>query len=49
MNSCSSDNATETTTSNTSSSEVQMFYTYNLTEIETMDLINAYRIGIGLD
>jgi uncharacterized protein YkwD len=47
MNSCSSDSA-ENTNSSTSSQKV-MSYTYNSSEIETMALINNYRVSIGLN
>ena len=46
MNSCSSDSS-ETTT-DTASAKV-MNYSYNSTEIETMALINAHRVSIGLN
>lgn len=45
MNSCSSDSSEESTTSNLKA----MTYTYNSTELETMALINAYRVSIGLN
>ena len=45
MNSCSSDSSEDST----SSPAPAMSYTYNSTEIETMDLINAYRVSIGLN
>ena len=47
MNSCSSDSS-ENPTSSTSTKK-QMTYVYNSTEIETMALINAYRVRIGLN
>jgi uncharacterized protein YkwD len=47
MNSCSSDSS-ENPTSSTSAQKA-MTYTYNTTEIETMALINAYRVSIGLN
>ena len=47
MNSCSSD-ASEATTVDTTSQKV-VNYSYNTSEIETMDLINAYRVSIGLN
>lgn len=47
MNSCSSDSSEEPTTSATT--QKAMTYTYNSTEIETMALINAYRVSIGLN
>ena len=46
MNSCSSDSS-ESTTDNASAKV--MNYSYNSTEIETMALINAYRVSIGLN
>ncbi len=45
MNSCSSDSAEETN----ASAEKAMSYTYNSTEVETMTLINEYRVGLGLN
>lgn len=47
MNSCSSDSSEDITSIATTQKE--MTYTYNSTEIETMDLINAYRVSIGLN
>jgi uncharacterized protein YkwD len=47
MNSCSSDSS-ETPTSSASTQKA-MTYTYNSTEIETMALINEYRVSIGLN
>jgi uncharacterized protein YkwD len=47
MNSCSSDSSEVSTSS--SSPQQAMTYTYNSTEIETMALINAYRVSIGLN
>ena len=47
MNSCSSD-ASDSTSVDTTSQKV-VNYTYNASEIETMDLINAYRVSIGLN
>jgi len=47
MNSCSSDSS-EIPTSSTSSQK-PMSYSYNAAEIETMALINAYRVSIGLN
>jgi uncharacterized protein YkwD len=47
MNSCSSDTS-EATTDNTTVQKV-VNYTYNTSEIETMDLINAYRVSVGLN
>ena len=46
MNSCSSDSSEDATSAN---SQKAMTYTYNSTEIETMALINAYRVSIGLN
>ncbi len=47
MNSCSSDSS-ENSTSSASTQKV-MSYTYNSSEIETMALINNYRVSIGLN
>lgn len=47
MDSCSSDSSENPTSS--ISTQKTMSYTYNSTEIETMDLINAYRVSIGLN
>ena len=47
MNSCSSDSSENT--SSPVSSQKAMTYTYNPSEIETMALINAYRVSIGLN
>ena len=47
LNSCSSDDA-ETTDSDNSSAKV-MNYTYNATELEAMELINEYRVSVGLN
>jgi len=47
MNSCSTDSS-ETPTSPEAKLEV-MNYTYNSTEIEAMDLINDYRVSVGLN
>ena len=47
MNSCSSDSSEDITS--TATTQKEMTYTYNSTEIETMDLINAYRVSIGLN
>ena len=46
LNSCSSDSS-EVTTDNAASKV--MTYSYNSSEIETMALINAYRVSIGLN
>jgi uncharacterized protein YkwD len=48
MNSCSADNA-EATEETTTSQTLITNYTYNDSEIETMKLINDYRISIGLN
>lgn len=47
MNSCSTDSS-ETPTSPVAKLEV-INYTYNSTEIEAMDLINDYRVSVGLN
>ena len=47
MNSCSADSSEDSNTS--TSAQKAMTYTYNSTEIETMALINAYRVSIGLN
>jgi uncharacterized protein YkwD len=47
LNSCSSDSA-ETTDSDNSNAKV-MSYTYDATELEAMDLINEYRVSVGLN
>ena len=47
MNSCSSDSSENSTSS--ASTQNAMSYTYNSSEIETMALINAYRVSIGLN
>ena len=47
MNSCSSDSSENPTSS--ASTQKAMTYTYNTTEIETMALINKYRVSIGLN
>lgn len=44
MNSCSPESAEETS----ASAEKAMTYTYNSTEVETMTLINEYRVSVGL-
>jgi uncharacterized protein YkwD len=49
MNSCSSDSAETTTDATSISTQKAMTYSYNATEIETMALINAYRVSIGLN
>ena len=48
MNSCSSDDS-ETTTANNTSSLIVENYTYSDNELETMKLINDYRVSIGLN
>ncbi|RVT74991.1 CAP domain-containing protein [Flavobacterium sufflavum] len=48
MNSCSSDSSEETTADNTSAVIVEN-YTYSNAELETMKLINDYRVSIGLN
>ncbi|WP_035672735.1 CAP domain-containing protein [Flavobacterium sp. 83] len=48
MNSCSSDTSATPVTDSTSVQKV-VNYTYNSSEIETMDLINAYRVSVGLN
>lgn len=45
MNSCSPDSSEDST----ASSPQAMSYTYNTTELETMQLINEYRVSIGLN
>jgi uncharacterized protein YkwD len=47
MNSCSSD-ASETSIDNTSSQIVEN-YSYSAAELETMKLINDYRVSVGLN
>ncbi|MFV8325792.1 CAP domain-containing protein [Flavobacterium sp. ZS1P14] len=47
MNSCSSD-ASEATTTSAASQQV-VDYTYNASELETMNLINTYRVSVGLN
>jgi uncharacterized protein YkwD len=49
MNSCSSDSSETATDISSASTQKAMTYTYNSTEIETMALINAYRVNIGLN
>ncbi|MES2240309.1 MAG: CAP domain-containing protein [Bacteroidota bacterium] len=48
MNSCSSSDDSDATADNTSAVIVEN-YTYNDTELETMKLINDYRVSIGLN
>lgn len=47
LNSCSSEDASSSTTDVSSLKVAQ--YTYNATELETMDLINKYRVSVGLN
>ena len=47
LNSCSSDDSTTSTTS--VSSLLVAEYTYNATELQTMTLINNYRVSVGLN
>lgn len=49
LNSCSSDNSETTTDTSSVSTPKAMSYSYNETELETMALINAYRVSIGLN
>ena len=49
MNSCSSDSSETATDTSSASAQKAMTYTYNSTEIETMAIINAYRVSIGLN
>ena len=49
MNSCSSDSSETATNTSSASTQKAMIYTYNATEIETMALINAHRVSIGLN
>lgn len=49
MNSCSSDSSETATDTSSASTQKAMTYTYNSTEIETMAIINSYRISIGLN
>lgn len=46
MNSCSPDSSEDPTSS--ALNQKAMTYTYSVPEMETMSLINAYRVGIGL-
>ncbi|KIA85884.1 CAP domain-containing protein [Flavobacterium sp. AED] len=48
MNSCSSDTSATPETDAASTQKV-VNYTYSTSEIETMNLINAYRVSIGLN
>lgn len=47
LNSCSSDNSVAPATNATA--QKVMDYSYNASEIQTMDLINAYRVSLGLN
>lgn len=47
MISCSADSTEDTSSANTPSEVTS--YTYNTTELETMTLINQYRVSIGLN
>ncbi|MFV5693775.1 CAP domain-containing protein [Flavobacterium sp. LT1R49] len=47
LNSCSSDSSEESTTAVTTQKVVD--YSYNASEIETMNLINTYRVSVGLN
>ena len=47
MNSCSSNDSENPVSAATSQKVVE--YTYNSTELETMDLINNYRVSVGLN
>lgn len=47
MNSCSPDSSEDPTSS--TSTQKAMTYTYNSAEIETMTLINDYRVSVGLN
>ena len=49
MNSCSSDSSEIATDTSSVSTQKAMSYSYNSSEIETMALINAYRVSIGLN
>ncbi|WP_304201405.1 CAP domain-containing protein [Flavobacterium alvei] len=49
MNSCSSDSSETNSTETQTSTQKAMNYTYNSTELETMALINEYRVSIGLN
>lgn len=48
MNSCSADSVDGTET-NASTEQVITTYNYNVSELETMQLINEYRLSIGLN
>ena len=47
MNSCSSDSEESTNTEN--SNQKVMSYTYDASELEAMQIINEYRLSIGLN
>ncbi len=49
MNSCSADSVEGSNTSSTATETLITNYTYNDSEIETMKLINDYRVRIGLN
>lgn len=49
MNSCSADSAEATEENSTTTQTLITNYTYNDSEIETMKLINDYRVSIGLN
>lgn len=49
MNACSADTAEASPNSTTPTEALVANYTYNDTEIETMRLINEYRVSIGLN
>nr|WP_288835658.1 CAP domain-containing protein [uncultured Flavobacterium sp.] len=49
LNSCSSDNEESENLSSKVKPELVLNYTYNVSELETMDLINDYRVSIGLN
>ena len=49
VNSCSPDSADSTDVSSTTSSSSLVKYSYSATELETMQLINTYRVSIGLN
>ncbi len=47
MNSCSSDSSDSTPSEN--SNQRVMNYSYNASELETMEIINNYRVSVGLN
>jgi uncharacterized protein YkwD len=55
MNSCSADSATDTSNSSIASNSaesnslVSKIYVYNTPEIETLNIINDYRVSVGLN